>query len=83
MADAKIWTVYYLSPTEETVFGPHETTTQVLRPQGYVWNNILWDGVSEWSPPEGSAVIEDDARNYPIGATYSSSAAPTNGSTAG
>ena len=43
------------------------------RPAGYVWNRILWDGQTSWSPPEGSAALQDDANSYPIGSTYSGS----------
>lgn len=39
-------------------------------PEGFVVNNILWDGVSEWSAPDGCAVIKDPGRKLPIGSIY-------------
>lgn len=41
---------------------------------GTVWNRVIWDGISNWSPPTGSASVQDDANQYPIGSTYTASA---------
>lgn len=39
-------------------------------PAGTVVNSIMWDGVSEWSPPTGQAVVADPTGAYPIGSVY-------------
>lgn len=43
-------------------------------PVGYVHNCIVWDGSPNWSPPSGSAAVQDNAGKYPIGSVYSSGA---------
>ncbi|AHI25783.1 hypothetical protein BGC31_04840 [Komagataeibacter xylinus] len=37
---------------------------------GSVVDNVVWDGVSAWKPPAGTAVVADPTRKYPIGSTY-------------
>jgi len=80
MNTAEIWAVYYTAPTNEVAYNLDGTTTETPRAAGYVWNRIVWDGVSEWSPPAGSAVVQDTDNAYPIGSTYQ---APSASGTAG
>ncbi len=43
----------------------------VVDSNGNVINTCVWDGVSLWSPPEGTtAVLCDDEPNAEIGGTY-------------
>lgn len=37
---------------------------------GLIQNVIIWDGVSEWSPPDGLTEVEDTAQVATIGGTY-------------
>ncbi|MBO1361453.1 hypothetical protein J2D73_16835, partial [Acetobacter sacchari] len=57
----------------ETMTESNGSSETFARSAGYVWNRILWDGTSTWSPPTGSAAIVDPDGAYPIGSTYSAS----------
>jgi hypothetical protein len=39
----------------------------VVTTEGDITNAIVWDGVEEWSPPEGSTAVEQ--AEYEIGGT--------------
>lgn len=66
MTTSIVWAVYYLASVPASGRDPE-------RPQGYVWNRILWDGITEWSPPDGSSVVSDPDGKYPIGSIYTPS----------
>ncbi|GAN83789.1 hypothetical protein F1645_16390 (plasmid) [Novacetimonas hansenii] len=55
--------------TVET-YAVYLTTATGTNSVGYVVDNVLWDGASAWTPPEGTAVVADPDRKYPIGSTY-------------
>lgn len=38
----------------------------ILNQEGKCINRCLWDGVSEWQPPEGCTTIADPDNQYPI-----------------
>ena len=42
----------------------------VIDPNGNVVNMVVWDGESEWYPPEGMIVIESGDSGCAIGWTY-------------
>lgn len=41
---------------ERQVFSDDDTTIVISIPAGSVINTILWDGVSEWTPPENTTI---------------------------
>ena len=53
------------------------TVSGTARVAGYVVNRVLWDGASDWTPGSGLAVVADPDGLYPIGSTYTASAATT------
>lgn len=42
------------------------TTYAVLNQNGICVNRVLWDGITEWQPPEGHTAISDPDNLYPI-----------------
>lgn len=38
----------------------------ILNQEGKCVNRCLWDGVSDWQPPEGHTAIPDPDNQYPI-----------------
>ena len=46
----------------------------ILNAAGRALNRVVWDGVSDWLPPEGCTLIPDDGRNI---AGADASAKPT------
>jgi len=42
----------------------------VINSDGKITNVVLWDGVSEWSPPDGSTAIKINDSGAGIGWTY-------------
>ncbi|WP_086642912.1 hypothetical protein [Acetobacter sp. DsW_063] len=59
-----------MSAERYAVYLTSATSTQA---SGYVYNIVIWDGTSSWSPPSGSAAVADPDSNYPIGSTYTAS----------
>jgi|GEM_PF-3114595 len=56
------------------IYAVYRTTASGNEPVGYVTNNIMWDGVSNWAPGAGFAVVADPDRLYPIGSIYAPAA---------
>ena len=42
------------------------TSYAVLNAQGVCINRIVWDGVSDWSPPDGCTAVADPDCLYPL-----------------
>lgn len=38
----------------------------ILNAEGICINRILWDGESDWQPPEGCTAVADPDNTYPI-----------------
>lgn len=38
----------------------------ILNAQGQCINRVLWDGESDWQPPEGCTAVADPDNLYPI-----------------
>jgi len=38
----------------------------ILDSQGRCVNRVLWDGKSDWQPPQGCTAVADPENNYPI-----------------
>jgi hypothetical protein len=38
----------------------------ILNTEGQCINRILWDGISEWQPPEGCTAVADPDNLHPI-----------------
>lgn len=38
----------------------------ILDSEGRCINRVLWDGESNWQPPEGCTAVADPDNNYPI-----------------
>ena len=52
---------------EQQQMTPDGAITTVTIPAGSVINTILWDGVAEWTPPEGcTVVLETQAATTPV-----------------
>lgn len=63
-----------MTSTTEHQYAVYYTTVTGDDAAGYVWNRVVWDGTTGWTPPTGSAVVQDDDNTYPIGSTYTASA---------
>lgn len=38
----------------------------ILNSEGVCVNRVLWDGLSDWQPPDGCSVVLDEDGLYPI-----------------
>ena len=52
---------------EQQLMAPDGTITTIIIPAGSVINTVMWDGVAEWTPPEGcTVVLETQVNDEPV-----------------
>ena len=59
MAEVDRWVVLSLEETTRQEFDPERGLREVVIPVGSVVNIILWDGETQWVPPEGTRVMRE------------------------
>jgi hypothetical protein len=59
MAEVDRWVVLSLAETTQINFDPEKGPQEVVIPAGSVVNIILWDGETQWVPPEGTRVMRE------------------------
>ena len=59
MAEVDRWVLLSTEETTRMEFDPENGPREVAIPVGSVLNIMLWDGVSEWAPPEGTRVMRE------------------------
>lgn len=59
MAEVDRWVVLSLEETTRQEFDPEKGLREVVIPAGSVVNIILWDGETQWVPPEGTRVMRE------------------------
>lgn len=59
MAEVDRWVVLSLEETTQQEFDPERGLREVVIPAGSVVNIILWDGETQWVPPEGTRVMRE------------------------
>lgn len=59
MAEVDRWVVLSLEETTRQEFDPERGLREVVIPAGSVVNIILWDGETQWVPPEGTRVMRE------------------------
>lgn len=57
MAEVNRWVLLSTEETTRTEFDPEQGTREVVIPANSVLNVMLWDGETEWVPPEGTRVM--------------------------
>lgn len=45
-------------------------TSDGSQPAGTVVNIVMWDGVSDWTPPENQGIAADPGSLHPVGSVY-------------
>lgn len=59
MAEVDRWVMLSLEETTRQEFDPEKGLREVVIPAGSVVNIILWDGETQWVPPEGTRVMRE------------------------
>jgi len=59
MAEVDRWVLLSLEETTQLEFDPERGPREVVIPGGSVLNIMLWDGETEWTPPEGTRVMRE------------------------
>ena len=59
MAEVDRWVMLSLEETTRQEFNPERGLREVVIPAGSVVNIILWDGETQWVPPEGTRVMRE------------------------
>lgn len=59
MAEVDRWVMLSLEETTRQEFDPERGLREVVIPTGSVVNIILWDGETQWVPPEGTRVMRE------------------------
>lgn len=59
MAEVERWVLLSLEETTQLEFDPERGPREVVIPAGSVLNTMLWDGETEWVPPEGTRVMRE------------------------
>lgn len=59
MAEVDRWVLLSLEETKHLEFDPERGPREVVIPAGSVLNIMLWDGETEWTPPEGTRVMRE------------------------
>jgi hypothetical protein len=59
MAEVDRWVIISLADTTRQEFDPEKGPLEVVIPAGTVVNICLWDGETEWTPPEGTRVMRE------------------------
>lgn len=59
MAEVERWVLLSLEETTQLEFDFERGSREVVIPAGSVLNIMLWDGETEWVPPEGTRVMRE------------------------
>jgi len=59
MAEVDRWVIISLAETTQINFDPEKGLQEVVIPAGTVVNICLWDGETQWVPPEGTRVMRE------------------------
>ena len=59
MAEVDRWVLLSLEETTQLEFDLERGPREVVIPAGSVLNTMLWDGETEWTPPEGTRVMRE------------------------
>lgn len=59
MAEVDRWVIISLADETRQEFDPEKGPREVVIPAGSVVNIILWDGETQWVPPEGTRVMRE------------------------
>ena len=59
MAEVDRWVMLSLEEATRQEFDPERGLREVVIPAGSVVNIILWDGETQWVPPEGTRVMRE------------------------
>jgi hypothetical protein len=59
MAEVDRWVIISLADETRQEFDPEKGPREVVIPAGTVVNICLWDGETEWTPPEGTRVMRE------------------------
>lgn len=59
MAEVDRWVIISLADTTQIEFDPEKGPQEVVIPAGTVVNICLWDGETQWVPPEGTRVMRE------------------------
>ena len=59
MAEVDRWVIISLADETRQEFGPQLGLREVVIPAGTVVNICLWDGETQWVPPEGTRVMRE------------------------
>ena len=59
MAEVDRWVMLSLEETTRQEFDSERGLREVVIPAGSVVNIILWDGETQWVPPEGTRVMRE------------------------
>jgi hypothetical protein len=59
MAEVDRWVMLSLEETTRQEFDPEKGLREVVIPAGSVVNIILWDGETQWVPPESTRVMRE------------------------
>ena len=59
MAEVDRWVLISTAETTQIEFDPEKGPQEVVIPAGTVVNICLWDGETQWVPPEGTRVMRE------------------------
>lgn len=59
MAEVDRWVIISLADETRQEFDPERGPREVVIPAGTVVNICLWDGETQWVPPEGTRVMRE------------------------
>ena len=59
MAEVDRWVMLSLEDTTRQEFDSERGLQEFVIPAGSVVNTILWDGETQWVPPEGTRVMRE------------------------
>jgi hypothetical protein len=59
MAAVDRWVIISLADETRQEFDPEKGSREVVIPAGTVVNICLWDGETQWVPPEGTRVMRE------------------------
>jgi hypothetical protein len=59
MAEVDRWVIISLADETRQEFDPERGMREVVIPAGTVVNICLWDGETQWVPPEGTRVMRE------------------------
>ena len=59
MTEVDRWVLLSTEEITRMEFDPEQGAREVVIPVGSVVNIMLWDGETEWTPPEGTRVMRE------------------------